>query len=109
MDNHNKRSQSETSEDHESVEYIEKQNTKKKKIGDDEKHNESPSFQNLLEFINVPQSYCLNEKYEHTYQHLLKNQSYLESDCDEQLLLAITFLGEVNINSLILVAPTNGN
>jgi len=46
----------------------------------------------LMPFIDSSLSECLNEADEHNYKHCLTSGGgYLESDCDEQLILSLTF------------------
>lgn len=59
----------------------------------------------LTTFIQKAQSECLNESDDHPFAHCLTSGGYLESDCDEQLILSITFNQAVKIHSLKFKAP----
>eukprot|EP00128_Syssomonas_multiformis_P012279 Colp12_sorted_trinity150504_noHs@17698 len=60
----------------------------------------------LVEFIERKQVECLNESDDHTAKYIFeKNDAYLESDCDEQLLLSIPFNTPVKIHSIKFTAP----
>jgi len=64
----------------------------------------------LNDLIEVNRSKCLNESRQHKFQNILINDgSYLESDCDEQLLISITFRRQVRIHSLKISAPNRGS
>ena len=57
---------------------------------------------------NCPQaqSECLNEDDEHPYGHCLAGGGgFLQSDCDEQLILALAFNQAVKIHSIKLKGP----
>ncbi|XP_076651132.1 thioredoxin-like [Halictus rubicundus] len=69
---------------------------------------ESPvsGHMDLVTFISKTQCECLNESDEHNFlQCLTSEDGYLESDCDEQLILSIAFLQAVKIHSLKIKAP----
>ncbi|KAL4216514.1 Thioredoxin-like protein 1 [Mactra antiquata] len=60
----------------------------------------------LSTFINKTGCVCLNEADDHTMEHCLTSKGgYLESDCDEQLLLSIEFTQPVKLHSLKLYGP----
>lgn len=60
----------------------------------------------LNTFIMKGQCECLNESDEHSFSHCLTSDSrYLESDCDEQLIMSITFTQAVKVYSLKIKAP----
>ncbi|XP_043251191.1 thioredoxin-like protein 1 [Colletes gigas] len=62
----------------------------------------------LSSFITKTQCECLNESDEHNFlQCLTADDGYLESDCDEQLILSITFSQAVKIHSLKFKAPSD--
>lgn len=57
-------------------------------------------------FIAKNQCECLNESDDHPLTHCLtSNGGYLQSDCDEQLILSVTFNQAVKIHSIKLKAP----
>ena len=52
---------------------------------------------------------CLNESDDHTHGNVfVDNDTYLESDCDEQLILTIEFSQAVKIHSMKINAPNDG-
>lgn len=61
----------------------------------------------LASLINKKDSECMNQSDDHTWEHALtlSNSLYLESDCDEQLLLHVTFSQSVKLHSLIIQGP----
>lgn len=62
----------------------------------------------LATFITKAQCECLNESDEHNFsQCLTDDDGYLESDCDEQLILSIAFSQAVKIHSLKIKAPND--
>ncbi|KZC05551.1 PREDICTED: thioredoxin-like protein 1 [Dufourea novaeangliae] len=76
-------------------------------VGDSEE-SESPvsGHMDLSTFITKSQCECLNESDEHNFvQCLTSDDGYLESDCDEQLILSIAFSQTVKIHSLKIKAP----
>lgn len=51
---------------------------------------------------------CLNESDDHCLAHGLSSEKgYLESDCDEQLIISITFTQAVKVHSLKIKAPSD--
>ncbi|XP_031837379.1 thioredoxin-like [Nomia melanderi] len=74
----------------------------------DTEDSESPvsGHMDLSTFITKAQCECLNESDEHNFlQCLTTDDGYLESDCDEQLILSIAFTQAVKIHSLKIKAP----
>lgn len=72
----------------------------------DEGDEELQGHMDLGTFIQKGQCECLNESDDHTFLHVLSNEGgYLESDCDEQLIMSITFTQVVKIHSLKFKAP----
>lgn len=61
----------------------------------------------LTTFIQKADSECLNESDDHPFGHCLTSGGYLQSDCDEQLILSLTFNQAVKIHSLKFKAPAN--
>lgn len=65
--------------------------------------------EDLKDFIQNNQVECLNESTAHTKAALFTDDgSYLESDCDEQLLITIPFNQNVKIHSVRIKAPSDG-
>lgn len=57
-------------------------------------------------FITKNQCECLNESDDHPLTHAFTSGGgYLQSDCDEQLILSVTFNQAVKIHSIKLKAP----
>ncbi|KAL6073500.1 Thioredoxin-like protein 1 [Balamuthia mandrillaris] len=68
-----------------------------------------PGHGDITEYVDRSQATCLNASEEHPWQHILtKEETYLESDCDEQLLVYLPFKQPLKIHSLNFVAPTDG-
>ena len=67
-----------------------------------------PAFDDLLGEIELPQCTCLNQSTEHTLRHCLDAStrdtpdSYLQSDCDEELLISLKFMQAVKISALVV-------
>ena len=60
----------------------------------------------LSSLILNEQCECLNESDDHCLAHCLSSDSgYLESDCDEQLIISITFKQSVKVHSIKIKAP----
>lgn len=61
----------------------------------------------MVGLINKKDSECLNQHDDHTWEHALNSSSgiFLQSDCDEQILLHVCFTQAVKIHSLIIQAP----
>jgi len=71
---------------------------------------EVPGYVDLGQYILETGCNCLNESDEHTHKNVLKdNKAYLESDCDEQLMLTISFNQSVKVHSLKISAPSDGS
>lgn len=57
-------------------------------------------------FITKNQCECLNEADDHPLEHAFTSGGgFLQSDCDEQLILSVTFNQAVKIHSIKLKAP----
>eukprot|EP01135_Chromosphaera_perkinsii_P009807 Nk52_evm1s1906 gene=Nk52_evmTU1s1906 len=70
--------------------------------GDAEGAGLVPGHMNLSELVDKRQLNCLNESCDHTAVSILnEDQQFLESDCDEQLLISIPFNQPVKIHSLV--------
>lgn len=62
----------------------------------------------LSPFINKSGCECLNEADDHPLAHCLTPKGgYLESDCDEQLIIRIEFTQAIKLHSLKLQGPTD--
>lgn len=61
----------------------------------------------LVSMINKKDSECLNQDDDHTWEHALTptNTVFLQSDCDEQIILNISFTQTVKLHSLIIQGP----
>ncbi|KAJ3376349.1 Thioredoxin-like protein 1, partial [Lobulomyces angularis] len=63
-------------------------------------------YSDLQEFIILKQVECLNQKTGNDVQNVFKNDNtFLESDCDEQLIISIPFNQAVKVHSIKFVAP----
>lgn len=68
-----------------------------------------PGYDDMASFIEGPRCECLNESDEHNFRGALtKEGGYLESDCDEQLLLTLAFNQPIKLHSLIVSGPNDG-
>ncbi|EEB13218.1 predicted protein [Pediculus humanus corporis] len=67
-------------------------------------------YSDLQTYISMNQCECMNESDRHPFRNVFENNdSYLESDCDAQLIMAVTFQQPVKIHSIKIKAPqTNG-
>ena len=64
---------------------------------------------NLSSLVDHSSSECLNESDDHPFAHCLKPDSqFLESDCDEQLIIVLAFMQSVKLHTLQFVAPPDG-
>ncbi|KAK7466606.1 hypothetical protein BaRGS_00037329 [Batillaria attramentaria] len=62
----------------------------------------------LSSFVSKAECECLNESDEHPFTHALASKGgFLESDCDEQLIMNIGFSQAMKIHSLRLEAPAD--
>lgn len=61
----------------------------------------------LSSFITKSGCECLNESDDHPLAHCLDNnkQTYLESDCDEQLIITLSFSQPIKLHSIKFRAP----
>jgi len=84
----------------------------KKWYGDDEGDDgDSPvkGHMDLNTFISKSESECLNESDDHTFEHALSSKGgYLESDCDEQLIMNLGFNQALKLHSM-KINCTTGN
>lgn len=78
-------------------------------IGSDEPESGEDFGQGLMDlnvFVTKNQCECLNESDDHPLTHALTSAGgYLQSDCDEQLIISVSFNQAVKIHSLKLKAP----
>ncbi|KFO20288.1 Thioredoxin-like protein 1 [Fukomys damarensis] len=66
-------------------------------------------YMDLMPFINKAGCECLNESDEHGFDNCLrKDTTFLESDCDEQLLITVAFNQPVKLYSMKFQGPDNG-
>ncbi|VDI55723.1 Hypothetical predicted protein [Mytilus galloprovincialis] len=79
------------------------------KGGDSEGQEDDVTVKGHLDigsFISSKGCECLNESDEHTLEHALSTKGgYLESDCDEQLIINLEFSQNMKLHSLKLYAP----
>lgn len=76
-------------------------------VGDDEA-GDLKGFMDLASFLDKSRCECLNQDDEHPYEHALNaGGGYLASDCDEQLILSLSFNQSVKVHSLKIKAPTD--
>ncbi|KAJ3334138.1 Thioredoxin-like protein 1 [Blyttiomyces sp. JEL0837] len=60
----------------------------------------------LTSYITQNQVECLNQSDDHTVKSIFaKDAQYLESDCDEQLIIVIPFNQNVKLHSIQVIAP----
>lgn len=65
-----------------------------------------PGHMDLLTFINKSECECLNESDDHTFPNCLTTgNDFLESDCDEQLIMSIAFNQSIKLHSMKVTAP----
>ncbi|KAK4885960.1 hypothetical protein RN001_002231 [Aquatica leii] len=73
---------------------------------DDEDSDSFSGHMDLSPFILKANCECLNEHDDHPFTHCLQaGGGFLQSDCDEQLILSIAFNQAVKIHSLRIKAP----
>ncbi|KAJ1634257.1 galactose-binding domain-like protein [Pavlovales sp. CCMP2436] len=62
--------------------------------------------EDLLEHIELPQCECLNAAKDHTLRHCLEQPTlFLQSDCDEELLITLMFRTPVRISAIRVEGP----
>lgn len=67
----------------------------------------------LLEHLELPQCECLNEAKGHTLRHCLEQGSreqeslFLQSDCDEELLITLRFMAPVRVGAIVVQGPAD--
>ncbi|XP_027053598.1 thioredoxin-like protein 1 [Pocillopora damicornis] len=78
-------------------------------IGDSDSEAGVKGYMDLGIFINKSGCECLNESDDHHLSAALaKGPDFLESDCDEQLLITIAFNQTIKLHSLKIQGPGNG-
>lgn len=81
----------------------------KQHYGEDGGDGEEAGVKGMMDlstFIDKAQSECLNEDDDHPYTHCFTSGGgFLQSDCDEQLILAVAFNQGVKIHSIRIKAP----
>ncbi|KAI8985342.1 PITH domain-containing protein [Pilobolus umbonatus] len=76
-------------------------NLKKKNVG-------VPGYMDLIDYITVNQMDALNEQEEHSVKNIFRNDdTYLESDVDEQLIISVPFNQPVKLHSLKIKVPNH--
>ena len=87
------------------------EDTIKKHYGEEGGEGEEAGVKGMMDlatFVDKSRSECLNEDDEHPYQHCLTSAGgFLQSDCDEQLILSISFNQNVKIHSLKVKGPSD--
>lgn len=75
---------------------------------DEEDETGVKGHMDLVTFIEKNGCECLNESDEHTLAHALTSKGgYLESDCDEQLIITVAFNQVVKLHSLKITGPAD--
>lgn len=65
---------------------------------------------NVTQYVDKAQGECLNQSVDHKWDNIFKkDESYLESDTDEQLLIYVPFTQPIKIHSLCFQAPDDGS
>merc|ERR1740128_944411 len=74
--------------------------------GGEEEDSGVKGYMDLNTFLDKNACECLNEDDDHPYTHCLTSGGgFLQSDCDEQLILALAFNQGVKIHSIRIKAP----
>ncbi|XP_063815839.1 thioredoxin-like protein 1 [Pseudophryne corroboree] len=77
--------------------------------GNNEDNDIPKGYMDLMPFVNKAGCECLNESDDNGFENCLrKDTTYLESDCDEQLLITVAFNQPVKLYSMKLHGPDNG-
>lgn len=80
----------------------------KQHIGEGEEEEDSgvKGYMDLNTFLDKNACECLNEDDDHPYTHCLTSGGgFLQSDCDEQLILSLSYNQNVRVHSLKIKAP----
>ncbi|XP_025201093.1 thioredoxin-like protein 1 [Melanaphis sacchari] len=64
-----------------------------------------PGQMDLSSFIMKNQCEALNDSDDHPLSAFIENRGYIESDCDQQLILSLTFTQSVKVHSIKVKAP----
>jgi hypothetical protein len=65
-------------------------------------------FEDLFQYLDSSKCECLNEADSHPYQHCLTDGGgFLQSDCDEQLIISLSYNQIVKVHSLKVKAPAD--
>lgn len=76
--------------------------------GDETSESTVQGHIDLITFINKSCCECLNESDDHTFAKCLTSGSeYLESDCDEQLIISIGFNQAIKLHSIKIQGPSD--
>ena len=69
-----------------------------------------PGMRVLNDFVSMKESECLNECDEHPLANALADDTatYLLSDCDEQVIITLSFQQPIKVHSLLLAGPDDG-
>lgn len=74
--------------------------------GDQQDDKSSKNYMDLSSMIDKRSMECLNQSNQHDLEACLTNDDrYLESDCDEQLIINIGFLQNVKLHALKIAGP----
>jgi len=75
---------------------------------DDEEDTAVRGHMDLTSMIFKSRTECLNASDDHTLEHALTSkEGYLESDCDEQLIIALEFSQPVKLHSMKISGPVD--
>jgi len=75
---------------------------------DDEEATAVKGHMDLTSMIMKARCECLNMSDDHTLEHALTNkEGYLESDCDEQIIIALEFSQPVKLHSMKISGPVD--
>jgi len=76
----------------------------------DGQEDEVKGYSDLKPFMLSSGCNCLNESDDHTHENVFEdNDKFLESDCDEQLILTVSFNQAIKIHSIKIKAPGDGH
>ncbi|KAK2725408.1 thioredoxin-like protein 1 [Artemia franciscana] len=72
---------------------------------EDEEEDVVNGHVDLASFISKNDCECLNESDQHSLLNLLEKKGHLESDCDEQLIIVVSFNQPIKLHSIKIKAP----